>query len=181
MHSFLATGTGPRSPNYVILGSDGNFYGTSGGGNPGGIGTIFKMTPTGKLTWIYKLNATTDGELPIGLMQATDGNFYGVNTGGGANVSGTIFQITPEGVFSVVHAFDGTDGSNPYSTVFQHTNGLLYGTTQDGGTAIDCNCGVFWGVNIGVPPFIAFVGQPAGKIGKTVELHTNSGWRECRQ
>lgn len=170
VHSFLLTGTGPRSPNYVILGSDGNFYGTAGGGNPGGIGTIFKMTPAGKLTWIYKLNATADGESPIGLMQATDGNFYGVNTSGGANGFGTIFQITPEGVFSVVHAFDGTDGSTPHSTVFQHTNGLLYGTTQEGGTAVDCTCGVFWSVNIGASPFVAFVGQPAGKVGKTVEI-----------
>ena len=103
-------------------------------------------------------------------MQATDGNFYGVNTSGGANGFGTIFQITPEGVFSVVHAFDGTDGSTPYSTVFQHTNGLLYGTTQEGGTAVDCTCGVFWSVNIGASPFVAFVGQPAGKVGKTVEI-----------
>ena len=75
----------------------------------------------------------------------------------------------------MVHSFDGTDGETPYSTIFQHTNGRLFGGTTSGGTGsgVDCSvgaCGVFYSVNIGAAPFVAFVGQPAGKAGKTVEI-----------
>jgi len=83
----------------LVQGTDGNFYGaTQNGGNPGcvnydlgrrGCGTLFRITPSGKLTTLlYKFCHVTgcpDGALPYGgLFQATDGNFYGTTYGGGA-------------------------------------------------------------------------------------------------
>ena len=95
----------------LIQATDGNFYGaTSAGGvdrecNNGnffGCGTIFKVTPGGKLTTLYTFcaNATcNDGEFPYGsLVQATSGIFYGTTAYGGTSNAcnlgcGTVFSL----------------------------------------------------------------------------------------
>src|SRR5580700_6157164 len=64
----------------LVLGTDGNFYGTADGGVYGH-GVVFKITPKGKLTTLHSFCAEAncaDGATPFaGLVQATDGNFYG--------------------------------------------------------------------------------------------------------
>ena len=131
----------------LVLGTDGNFYGTTsfaGGGNFGG--TVFKTTPAGKLTTLYNFCSQpncTDGSAPIGpLIQATDGNFYGTTQTGGAHPNsdgggGTVFKITPSGVLTVLYSFcshsNCTDGEAPFGGVIQAADGDLYGTTSAGG------------------------------------------------
>ena len=84
----------------LVLGTDGNFYGTTvAGGNSGGFGTIFKITPQGVLTTLYDFCSQpncADGSQPqTALIQATDGNFYGTTTsGGGTSGSGSIFRFS---------------------------------------------------------------------------------------
>src|ERR1039458_10213025 len=66
-------GTGPEDA--VIQGHDGNFYGTTYGGGPVLLGTVFKMTAAGTLTTLHVF-VGRDGYGPYaGLVQATDGNF----------------------------------------------------------------------------------------------------------
>jgi uncharacterized repeat protein (TIGR03803 family) len=56
---------------------------------------VFKITPEGKLTTLYRF-AGDDGSEPAGaLVQAADGNFYGLAEYGGAHNRGTVFRITP--------------------------------------------------------------------------------------
>jgi uncharacterized repeat protein (TIGR03803 family) len=130
----------------LVLGTDGQFYGTTnqGGANnsslcydDNGCGTVFKIAPSGKLTTIYNFCARancTDGYYPwAALIQATNGSFYGTSEVGGANDEGTVFSITSGGALTTLHSFDGTDGGDPIGALVQATGGNFYGTTASGG------------------------------------------------
>ena len=141
----------------LVLGSDGNFYGTTSAGGSdslylSGAGTVFKMTPTGTVTTLYSFcsqGTCSDGAGPNGLMEGTDGNFYGTTYVGGANGnSGTVFKITPRGALTTLYSFgslpDGADGYLPSGGVVQGTDGNFYGTTSSGGTGLDTTAGTIF-------------------------------------
>jgi uncharacterized protein (TIGR03437 family) len=123
-------GTNGAVAESLVLGTDGNFYGTTsqGGGVSCplsvGCGTVFKMTPGGTLTTLYSFDGT-DGQSPLGLIQATDGNFYGP-TGGGASGKGTVFKMTPGGTLTTLCSF------GPGANLIQATDGNFYGTAGGG-------------------------------------------------
>ena len=97
----------PPRPNGVILGSDGNLYGTTAGRPVNQTSTVFKLTPSGKLTTLYSFCrergtcTCPDGDAPSGLIQGIDGNFYGTTYVGGAN------------------GYDSEGGAKGYGTVFK--------------------------------------------------------------
>jgi uncharacterized repeat protein (TIGR03803 family) len=154
-------GAGPEAP--LVQGIDGNFYGTTAEGGAIGSGTVFKITPEGKLTtlWDFCSQASCkDGAGPAGLMLGADGNFYGVTALGGSgstsplcgNLScGTIFKITPEGKLTTLYDFcsvvnsNGSclDGMFPEQLLIG-PNGNLYGVTARGGSGYNENCGGFY-------------------------------------
>jgi uncharacterized repeat protein (TIGR03803 family) len=126
----------------LVQATDGDLYGTTpnGGSNcapNGGCGTVFKITPNGKLTTLYSFCAQsgcTDGAYPFaGLVQATDGNLYGTTLFGGTNNDGSVFEMTPNGTLKTLVSFNSTNGANPYAGVIQASDGNLYGTTIGGG------------------------------------------------
>jgi uncharacterized repeat protein (TIGR03803 family) len=112
LYSFCAQRGCPDGsyPSTPILGSDGNFYGTTeAGGSRFNGGTVYKMTVGGELTTLYSFCTSREcpgGAFPEGIIQASDGNFYGAAGGGGnASNSGTIFSIRPTGEFTALHSF----------------------------------------------------------------------------
>jgi uncharacterized repeat protein (TIGR03803 family) len=108
------------------------------GGSDAGAGTVFRITPSGRLTTLYNFcsqSGCTDGEYPNALMQASNGLLYGTTGQGGANGAGTVFKITAAGALTTLVSFDGADGSGPDAGLVQASNGDLYGTTAGGGAS----------------------------------------------
>jgi len=128
----------------LVLGTDGDFYGTTtyGGADPNGCnhvgcGTIFKITPDGKLTTLHSFHYS-DGGYPGMLIQASDGKFYGVAEYyyPDGRFTGTVFTITSRGAFATLHIFAPAEGGPAALT--QGIDGDFYGPTYNGGVGTYC-------------------------------------------
>ena len=155
----------------VVLGPDGNFYGTTVAGGAYsnsmcvsysisvGCGTVYRITPQGAFTTLYNFCSQTncsDGASPYpALTVGTDGNLYGIAAAGGAKGDGTIFKVTLGGTLTTLHSFIGTDGGCfgiwCQAPLVQDPNGNLYGVTGAGGTG-----GGFGGVFFRITPSGAY-------------------------
>jgi uncharacterized repeat protein (TIGR03803 family) len=138
LYAFPKTGSDGETPYAgLIQGSDGNFYGTTYFGGAGGLGAVFKITPSGSETVLYSFTAGTDGAHPYaGVIQGSDGNFYGTTYQGGASGLGTVFKLTPSGTETVLYSFaGGSDGANPEAGLTQGSDGNFYGNTFQGGAS----------------------------------------------
>jgi uncharacterized repeat protein (TIGR03803 family) len=131
LHTFsVIDGSLPQDA--LIQATDGNFYGTTLQGARNCAfecaGTVFRMTPAGKLTTIHSFclqSGCPDGTFPYaGVVEATDGNLYG-------STSSTIFRITPPNQFTTLYTFPSGSGVRG---LIQGADGNLYGTTIGGGT-----------------------------------------------
>jgi uncharacterized repeat protein (TIGR03803 family) len=178
----------------LVLAADGNFYGTTllAGDSGNCCGTVFKITPQGKLTTLHKF--TGDGAHPYGkLLQASDGNFYGTTFQGGAHNQGTVFKMTPERTLTILYSFcslsNCADGGQPYAGLVQGTDGNFYGTTYSGGT-ICSSCGTVFQITSagtlstlhsfdltdGASPFGGLIQATSGRFyGTTYEGGSDSG------
>jgi hypothetical protein len=116
----------------VILGSDGNFYGTGGVGVDG----VFKINPTThQVTTVFNTAGYSNYFTAPGLVEGTDGNFYGSTfyLRGLQYLWGAIFQLTPSGQATFTQ-FEVLNGTGP---MIQASNGTFYGigaTFDDIGT-----------------------------------------------
>jgi uncharacterized repeat protein (TIGR03803 family) len=130
----------------LIQGSDGNLYGSTFFGGPGGWqgdGTLFKLTTSGALTSLVSF-AGTNGAGPHVLIEARDGNFYGTTLYGGEGYlglgsltgCGTIFRLDTNGLHTPLAFFNGTNGAMPCSLI-QAEDGNFYGVTITGGNGFD--------------------------------------------
>jgi uncharacterized repeat protein (TIGR03803 family) len=122
----------------LVLGTDGNFYGTTSAGGASGLGTVFKITPSGVLTTLHSFNGSDGANPKTALMQASDGNFYGVTLLGGAYGKGTIFRIQ-SGRFVLLNSFQFP--SHPLGALVQGPQGDLYVSLQN---AAPNNCGMVY-------------------------------------
>ncbi|MGC4017658.1 MAG: hypothetical protein QM755_24545 [Luteolibacter sp.] len=134
LHGF-GEGTG-FFPTSLAVGSDGNYYGTTSGGDVDGNGTFFTMTSSGDVTSLAQFDWSVTGGMPTGgLFQASDGNFYGTTMYGGPNETGVIYKATSGGTLTALATFgDGSDGLYyPQAGLIEGSDGSLYGLCRYGG------------------------------------------------
>jgi uncharacterized repeat protein (TIGR03803 family) len=162
LYSFKGGRDGLDPGGFLAMDSSGNVYGTTfGGGGDGcspyqGCGTIFKISPTGKKTVLYRFMGESDGGYPEGgLVADAQGDLFGVTAVGG-NVGncgkygcGTIFELTASGALTTRYVFNGgSDGYWPSAGVTLDSAGNIYGTTPFGGSTtgncIGNGCGVMY-------------------------------------
>ena len=135
--------------------AQGNLYGMSPfAGDEGcsyisggiGCGTLFKLSPSGKLTVLHTFHGTEGAQPEGGVVLDAQGNVYGTAFFGGkagfchptngdyqADGCGTIYKVDSSGKFSVLHSFAGPkDGAGPLGLIIDSA-GNLYGIAQWGG------------------------------------------------
>jgi uncharacterized repeat protein (TIGR03803 family) len=96
LYSFGDSPDGATPQAGLVLGSDGNFYGTTVAGgltNYAANGTVFRISPSGQYSNLYSFGAPGSGGPEAALVQGSDGNFYGTTTLNGASFRGTVFKL----------------------------------------------------------------------------------------
>ncbi len=103
-----------------------------------GLGSIFKITPKGTLTYLYTFPTTgTVGAPTDAPLQGQDGNFYGATATAydvcGVHTNATIYKLTPSGTLTTLLETNVPVGP-VYVLAFQGTDGLFHGfdTTNPG-------------------------------------------------
>ncbi len=123
-------GDTPSGP--LTLAANGNFYGTTQvGGNIGqNGGTLYEVTPKGKVTLLYSFANTY--EPAAGMTQGADGKFYGTTWEGGTYGQGTIFQLAGKKI-KILHNFDQSVGNTAYPSfpLTLGTDGNFYSPSND--------------------------------------------------
>jgi len=140
VHDFASSADGANPNGGLVLGPDGNYYGTTRNGGTAGSGTIYRVSSsTGSTSTIWTFadgSVPFDGGNPYGsLVVGADGALYGTTISGGSLNYGAVFKITTAGEFSVVHQFQFADGAFPQCGLISGRDGNLYGATTSGGSA----------------------------------------------
>jgi uncharacterized repeat protein (TIGR03803 family) len=143
LYRFGGAGDGAAPDSTLVRDAAGNLWGTTTlegyTGNSqcyGGCGTIFKLSPAGKLTSYDFQGPPNDGYWPLaGLVTDSSGNMYGTTEFGGADNSGILFQVSPKGGgITILHSFNiaSNDAANPSNLLY--SEGKLFGPAISGGT-----------------------------------------------
>jgi uncharacterized repeat protein (TIGR03803 family) len=139
LHNFAGGTTDGCNPEgSLVADGSGNFYGTTDSCGVRNLGTIFKSSPTGKVTLLHSFaGAPTDGFQPGGgsTVLLGDGVLYGATIQGGTNNIGVVYKLSKSGM-QILHnftGFAGADGCFPNGTPVMDKEGNLYGTAEQCG------------------------------------------------
>jgi uncharacterized repeat protein (TIGR03803 family) len=165
-HSFDGSNEGAHPQGNLLLGTDGNLYGTAVNGGSFGSGTIFRINFIGgNLSDFERMYSFTssdqsthinyDGANPLsGLVQDSNGVLYGTTSSGGSSGNGTVYSFDPNTRnLNPLYSFldNSSDGLAPYATLLLVGNNTLYGTTSKGGRE-NCKCGTVFSLQTSGAP-----------------------------
>ncbi|HSC17888.1 MAG TPA: choice-of-anchor tandem repeat GloVer-containing protein [Rhizomicrobium sp.] len=130
VYSFSGGADGAQPYGALIVGPDGNLYGTTQHGGTHNSGTVFKLTPAGAESVLYAFTGGIDGNTPMAeLIRDDAGNLYSTTVYGGTSKAGVVFKLDPAGNETVLHSFKNLqDGAFPESGLILDKVGNLYGT-----------------------------------------------------
>jgi uncharacterized repeat protein (TIGR03803 family) len=160
VYSFTGGADGSHPQCALVLGTDGNLYGTTQFAGPQQNGTIFRYQTSGRVLTTLA-GAFGSGQNPAaGLTLGSDGDFYGTTEFGGTNGVGTVFKFALPGTVTTLCSFSTTNGGYPLASLLQGSDGSFYGTAP--------NLGNGYGTVFKVTPagsltrLYAFTGQSDG-------------------
>lgn len=97
LHTFGGVGDGSCPDSTVIVGGQGNFYGTTAAGGANGDGTFYKVENLADGTWgekvVYSFAGGSDGSSPLGGVVRGAKGFFGVTASGGTSNDGVIYAV----------------------------------------------------------------------------------------
>jgi uncharacterized repeat protein (TIGR01451 family) len=143
LHTFVGFTNGANPESGLVEGPDGNLYGTTFIGGPGGpgcttgtpcgSGVVYKISKSGTFQKLHDFCTATpcsDANPRGSLVLGRDGYFYGT-TVVGPNGLGVIFRISSTGQYTVIASFTSALGASVNGLV-QATDGNFYGTAGKG-------------------------------------------------
>jgi uncharacterized repeat protein (TIGR03803 family) len=163
IHTFTGGADGASPYAGVLVGRDGNLYGTTVGGGggscddyqfPPGCGTVYQLNPSNQsFTTLWQFSGNPDGAYPeAGLVVGPGGAMYGSTGFGGSQCNsdgcGTVYRLTPPATpprtikqaqwkVTTLHSFDYYDGWEPTGNLAVDGSGNLYGATRQGASGGD--------------------------------------------
>jgi uncharacterized repeat protein (TIGR03803 family) len=188
LHNFSGGKDGAYPSGGLIVDANGTLYGTTAEGGRFGLGTIFKLTASGKKSVLHSFaGGASDGQYPLytSLVMDSAGNLYGLTQEGGTAGVGTLYEVSQDGTFKLLHSFAGgtQDGCHPLGTPLVDKNGNIYGTTFGCGAS---SLGTVWrvqkdgtetllhnfagGKKDGAEPFSGVIADAAGNLYGNTEL-----------
>jgi uncharacterized repeat protein (TIGR03803 family) len=134
LYDFKSSPEDGADPLGALIRVNGVFYGTTIGGGPDGVGTIYSFN--GKTeTMLCSFRGDTYGASPNGGVVDINNILYGTTNTGGLNNRGGVFSFSLESrQEKIIYSFsdNNSDGIFPNATVIS-VNDQLYGTTTGGG------------------------------------------------
>jgi uncharacterized repeat protein (TIGR03803 family) len=156
LYVFAGPPDGGHSDATVAFDAHGSLFGVTTWGGPAGIGTVYRLTPSGSgytESVLHSFSGRNDGSWPYYGLIAKGERLFGTTSQGGAACScGVVLEmrkhpLAPLGYEEhVLYRFRGqSDGRTPSSQLVYDDRGNLYGTTQAGGsTACSGGCGTIF-------------------------------------
>jgi uncharacterized repeat protein (TIGR03803 family) len=120
----------------LLLGGNGNLYGTATIGGASSEGTVFSYSPTtGQLTTLASFNGGNGLQPLTGVVMGSGNTLYGTTSGGGSKSGGTLYKLSASGGTPTTLAnFSSATGTSPAGNLYMDSSGNIYGTTESGGS-----------------------------------------------